>query len=52
MARLIGDIQGYLAGVRTDFSAVPVDLEGIEDYRRTLYAAMRAIGSIAMAPKR
>ena len=44
MARLIGDIQGYLAGARTDFSAVPVDLQGIDDYRRTLYEAMRAIG--------
>lgn len=44
MAALIADIRKYLAGERMDFSAVPVDLEGIDDYRRTLYAAMRAIG--------
>lgn len=44
MAALIADIGRYLAGERMDFSTVPVDLEGIDDYRRTLYEAMRAIG--------
>jgi methylated-DNA-[protein]-cysteine S-methyltransferase len=44
MVALIADIRRYLAGERMDFSAVPVDLEGVDDYRRTLYEAMRAIG--------
>jgi methylated-DNA-[protein]-cysteine S-methyltransferase len=44
MVALIADICKYLAGERMDFSAVPVNLEGIDDYRRTLYEAMRAIG--------
>jgi methylated-DNA-[protein]-cysteine S-methyltransferase len=41
---LIEDIQLYLAGERIDFSAVAVDLAGIDPFRRRLYEAMRAIG--------
>lgn len=44
MLLVTADIRKYLAGERMDFSKVPVDLEGIDDYRRTLYEAMRAIG--------
>lgn len=44
MQVVIADIRKYLAGERMDFSKVPVDLEGIDDYRRTLYETMRAIG--------
>jgi methylated-DNA-[protein]-cysteine S-methyltransferase len=44
MLALIADIRRYLSGEQMDFSAVPVDLDGIDDYRRTLYEAMRAIG--------
>lgn len=44
MRQLIADIKSYLAGEWMDFSAVPVDLEGIDGYRRKLYEAMRAIG--------
>jgi methylated-DNA-[protein]-cysteine S-methyltransferase len=44
MIRLVSDIRCYLAGERVDFSAVPVDFDGIDPYRRTLYEAMRAIG--------
>jgi methylated-DNA-[protein]-cysteine S-methyltransferase len=41
---LIADIQRYLAGEPVDFSAVTVDLAGIDPFRRKLYEAMRAIG--------
>ena len=41
---LIADVQRYLAGERVDFSAVAVDLERLDPFRRQLYEAMRAIG--------
>jgi methylated-DNA-[protein]-cysteine S-methyltransferase len=41
---LISDIQRYLAGQPVDFSAVTVDLEGIDDFRQKLYAELREIG--------
>jgi methylated-DNA-[protein]-cysteine S-methyltransferase len=41
---VISDIQRYLAGQQVDFSAVTVDLGGIDDFRQKLYAALRAIG--------
>jgi methylated-DNA-[protein]-cysteine S-methyltransferase len=44
VAALIDDIVRYLAGARVDFSAAGVDLEGVEPFRRTLYAALREIG--------
>jgi methylated-DNA-[protein]-cysteine S-methyltransferase len=44
IADAIGKIQGYCAGRRVDFSAVPLDLSGVGDFRRRLYEAMRAIG--------
>jgi len=40
---VIADIQRYLAGERIDFSAVAVDLAGVDPFRRRLYEAMRAI---------
>jgi methylated-DNA-[protein]-cysteine S-methyltransferase len=42
---LIADIQRYLAGQPVDFSAIAVDLGGIDDFRQKLYAALRGIGS-------
>ena len=41
---VISDIQRYLAGQPVDFSAVAVDLGGIDDFRQKLYAALRGIG--------
>ena len=41
---LVADIQNYLAGVRIDFSAVRVDLDGIDDFRRSIYLALRGVG--------
>jgi len=43
---LVSDIQRYLAGQPVDFSDVTVDLDGIDDFRKTLYAALRGVGSI------
>lgn len=43
-ATLIADIVRYLAGAPVDFSAVAVDLESVEPFRRALYEALRAIG--------
>jgi methylated-DNA-[protein]-cysteine S-methyltransferase len=40
---LIEDIRRYLAGEKIDFSAVAVDLEGIDDLRRRIYAVLRTI---------
>jgi methylated-DNA-[protein]-cysteine S-methyltransferase len=42
---LIGDIQRHLAGRPIDFSGVEVDLEGIDEFRRKLYAALRSVGA-------
>jgi methylated-DNA-[protein]-cysteine S-methyltransferase len=44
IAALIADIQRYLAGERVDFSAVAVDLDDLDPYRRKLYEALRDIG--------
>jgi methylated-DNA-[protein]-cysteine S-methyltransferase len=41
---LIGDIKRYLAGERVDFSAVPVDLETCDEFRRKVYGALRQVG--------
>ena len=44
IASVVGDIARYLAGERVDFSAIPVDLGGVDDFRRSLYEALRAVG--------
>jgi len=44
VAALIADITRYLSGARVDFSAAPLDLDGIEPFRRALYGALRGIG--------
>lgn len=41
---LIGDIRRYAAGADVDFSSVPVDLAGIEQFRLDIYAAARRLG--------
>jgi methylated-DNA-[protein]-cysteine S-methyltransferase len=41
---LIADIQRHLAGQPVDFSAIAVDLGGIDGFRQKLYAALREIG--------
>jgi methylated-DNA-[protein]-cysteine S-methyltransferase len=43
IAALIADIVRYLDGERVDFSAVPVDLSGLDPFRRQLYETMRAL---------
>jgi methylated-DNA-[protein]-cysteine S-methyltransferase len=43
MRALVADIQNYLSGERVDFSGVAVDLSGIDDLRRRIYGALRAI---------
>ena len=44
VAALIEDIRKYCAGEKIDFSAIAVDLGGIDDFRQKLYAALRGIG--------
>jgi methylated-DNA-[protein]-cysteine S-methyltransferase len=41
--RIVEDVQRYARGERVDFSGVAVDLTGIDDFRRGLYQAIRAI---------
>ena len=41
---LIADIRNYLGGEKIDFSAVAVDLDGIDGLRRRIYEALRGIG--------
>jgi methylated-DNA-[protein]-cysteine S-methyltransferase len=41
---VIADIQRHLAGQPVDFSAIAVDLGGVDDFRQKLYAALRGIG--------
>jgi methylated-DNA-[protein]-cysteine S-methyltransferase len=44
IAMLIADVRNYLAGGRVDFSAVAVDLGGLQPFRQRLYLALREIG--------
>jgi methylated-DNA-[protein]-cysteine S-methyltransferase len=41
IAALIADIRRYANGSDVDFSDVPVDLAGVDDFRRDIYAAAR-----------
>jgi methylated-DNA-[protein]-cysteine S-methyltransferase len=43
VATVIADIGRYLAGVPVDFSAVAVDLDGLDPFRRKLYGTMRSL---------
>ena len=40
---LVGDIRAYAEGAEIDFSAVPVDLAGIDDFRLAIYGAARKV---------
>lgn len=44
IAQAIAQIRQYCAGERIDFSAVPLDLSGIDPERRRIYETMRALG--------
>lgn len=44
IATLIADIRRYAAGEDVDFTAVPVDLSGIDAFRLDIYAAARRLG--------
>lgn len=43
VAAVIVQAQRYFAGEKIDFSAVPVDLDGQDDFFRRIYAATRAV---------
>ena len=43
IASLIDGIARYLAGERVDFSSAPVDLSGVDEFRRELYGALRGV---------
>jgi methylated-DNA-[protein]-cysteine S-methyltransferase len=40
---VVADIQRYLAGEAVDFSAVAVDLDALDPFRRKLYGTMRSL---------
>ena len=42
--QLIAAIQAYAGGEEVDFSAVAVDLAGVDDFRLAIYAAARKLG--------
>jgi methylated-DNA-[protein]-cysteine S-methyltransferase len=44
VASLVADIRNYLAGAKVDFSAVAVDLDGVDGFRRKLYETLRRVG--------
>jgi methylated-DNA-[protein]-cysteine S-methyltransferase len=44
IAALIADLRRYLAGERVEFSQVPVDLDGCDEFRRKVYGALRQVG--------
>ncbi|MEW9838675.1 methylated-DNA--[protein]-cysteine S-methyltransferase [Mesorhizobium marinum] len=44
VAALADRIRAYAAGETVDFSSVPVDLAGIDDFRLAIYAATRRLG--------
>ena len=43
VATVVADIKRYLAGEPVDFSAVAVDLAGLDPFRRKLYETMRSL---------
>lgn len=43
VAALVGDIKAYAAGEEIDFTGVPVDLAGVDDFRLAIYAAARKL---------
>jgi methylated-DNA-[protein]-cysteine S-methyltransferase len=43
VAAIAADIGRYLAGERVDFSAVSVDLSGLDPFRQRLYGALRTL---------
>ena len=43
VADLIRAITAYAAGEEVDFSAVPVDLSGVDDFRLAIYATARKL---------
>ncbi len=44
VVELIQAIEAYAAGAAVDFSGVPVDLGGMDDFHRAIYAAARRLG--------
>jgi methylated-DNA-[protein]-cysteine S-methyltransferase len=44
IARVIAEIQQYLAGRRTDFSSAPLDLTDVSPFHRRVYEAARSVG--------
>lgn len=43
VAALVSDIRAYADGAEVDFSAVPVDLAGVDDFRLAIYDAARKL---------
>jgi methylated-DNA-[protein]-cysteine S-methyltransferase len=43
VATVVADIKRYLAGEPVDFSAVAVDLDALDPFRRKLYGTMRSL---------
>jgi methylated-DNA-[protein]-cysteine S-methyltransferase len=43
VAALVRDIRAYADGAEVDFSAVPVDLAGVDDFRLAIYDAARKL---------
>jgi methylated-DNA-[protein]-cysteine S-methyltransferase len=44
IADTIEQSRGYFAGARPDFSAVPLDLAGVDAFRRQIYDVLRTVG--------
>lgn len=44
VAALIARVQKYLAGERINFAETAVDLDGVDDFRRSIYATLRRVG--------
>ena len=44
VAALVDDIRAYAEGEPVDFSTVPVDLAGVDDFRLAIYGAARRLG--------
>ena len=44
IAAVIGSIQNYLSGQKINFTDIAVDLDGVDEFRRKIYQALRGIG--------
>src|ERR1044071_6370348 len=44
IAAVVDQARRYFAGERIDFTPIPLDLNGVDPFRRSIYEALRKVG--------